>query len=119
MKKLVLAMVFACIGMGLSAQDREVVKEEFYANGTLKAQFVAVTTDLVQATYFYENGDVYETGFFENNKLTGKWKTYHSNSELVAIGFFKNNKKTGTWSFYKQGELIQEVSYAQVQIAKN
>lgn len=119
MKKLVLALVFAFIGMGLSAQDREVVKEEFYANGNLKAQFVAINTDLVQATYFFEDGDVYETGFFENDKLTGKWKTYNSNSELLAIGFFKESKKTGTWSFYQDGVIIQEVSYSEVQMAKN
>ncbi len=118
MKKLVLALVFAFVGMGLSAQDKEVVKEEFYAGGNLKAQFVEVNADLIEATYFFEDGTVNETGFFENDKLTGKWKTYNSNSELLAIGFFKESKKTGTWSFYQNGEVVQEVSYSDVQMAK-
>ncbi len=118
MKKLVLALVFAFVGMGLSAQDREVVKEEFFANGNLKAQFVTVKADLIEATYFFEDGTVNETGFFENDELTGKWKTFNSNSELLAIGFFKESKKTGTWSFYQDGEVIQEVSYSDVQMAR-
>ena len=118
MKKLVLVAVFAFIGLGLSAQDNKVVKEEFYASGNLKSQFVEVNDNLIQATYFFESGEVYETGFFENEKLTGKWKTYNSDSELTAVGYFKSNKKTGIWSFYKGGKVFQEVSYSETQIAK-
>lgn len=119
MKKLVLAVVFAFIGLGLNAQDSKVVKEEFYANGNLKAQFTEVNDDLIQATYFFEDGTVNETGFFKNEKLTGKWKTYNSDSELLAIGFFTDNRKSGTWSFYKDGEVYQEINYSGNAIAKN
>jgi antitoxin component YwqK of YwqJK toxin-antitoxin module len=119
MKKLVLPLVFAFIGLGLSAQETKVIKESFYDNGNVKAQFVEVNKNLIQATYYFESGEVYETGFFENDKLTGKWKTYNSNSDLLAIGYFEDNRKTGTWSFFKDGNLFQEVSYSQVQMAKN
>lgn len=118
MKKVVLALVFAFIGLGVYAQDAKVVKENFYASGNLKAQFVEVDGDLIQATYFFETGEIYETGFFENDKLTGKWKTYNSDSELLAVGYFADSKKSGTWSFYKDGELFKEVSYSQSQMAK-
>jgi antitoxin component YwqK of YwqJK toxin-antitoxin module len=118
MRKLVLAVVFAIIGMGLNAQDNDVVKEEFYSNGSLKAQFVALNDNLIQATYFFESGEIYETGFFENDQLSGKWKTYNVDSQLTTIGFFTENKKTGTWSFYKDGSLEGEISYSQVQMAK-
>ena len=119
MKKLVLAAVFAIIGIGLNAQDTKVVKEEFYANGNLKSQFVEVNRSLVQATYYFETGIINETGFFENDKLSGQWKTYNSNSELLAIGYFTDNKKSGTWSFYQDGSKFKEVSYSGSQIAKN
>ena len=118
MKKLVLIAVIALFGLSLNAQDNKVVKEDFHANGNLKSQFVEVNSDLIQATYFFESGDVNETGFFKNEKLSGQWKTYNSNSELLAIGYFEENKKSGTWSFFKDGKKYQEVSYSGTQIAK-
>ncbi|MFT4754023.1 MAG: antitoxin component YwqK of YwqJK toxin-antitoxin module [Salibacteraceae bacterium] len=119
MKKLVLVAVFAIIGLGLNAQDTKVVKEEFYANGNLKAQFMEVNESLIQATYFFETGTINEIGFFEEDELSGQWKTYNSNSELLAIGYFTDNRKSGTWSFYQNGSKIQEVTYSGSQIAKN
>lgn len=118
MKNLLLIAVFSIIGMGLHAQDN-VVKEEFYANGNLKAQFIALDNNLIEATYFFESGAINETGYFKNNQLTGKWTTFNINSELLAIGYFTNNEKSGTWNFYKNGEVIHEISYSEVQMAKN
>ena len=119
MKKLLLFVSVILLSVGLQAQDKEIVKESFYPNGNLKSQFVKVNAELIEATYYFESGVVYETGFFQEDALTGEWKTYNVNAELLAVGYFSEGKKAGTWKIYQEGELFREISYSEVQMAKN
>jgi len=118
MKNLILLGLFTILSAGLFAQDGKVVREEFYANGNLKLKFVEIAPDLVEATYYFETGELYETGYFKNEELSGKWITYNINTELQTIGYFAENKKTGTWTHYKDGKVYQVVDYSTNQIAK-
>ena len=113
MKNLILVGFVFLMSIPVFAQDTEVIKEEFYSNGNLKTQFVSLENDLIGATYYFESGEVYETGFFKEDKLTGKWTTYTLNSDVQAIGYFTDSKKSGTWTTYKDGEVISEISYSQ------
>ena len=118
MKNLVLVVVFALFGSALFAQEK-VVREEFYANGNLKLQFVELDQNIVKATYYFEDGGVYETGFFVNQKLDGKWTTYTADQLIQCTAYFSNNEKVGDWTFYKNGQVFQVVSFSNDQMAKN
>jgi antitoxin component YwqK of YwqJK toxin-antitoxin module len=118
MKNLILIGLFTVLNAGLFAQDNNVVREEFYANGNLKLKFIEIAPNLVEATYYFETGELYETGYFKNELLSGKWTTYNIDSELQTIGYFHENQKTGTWAHYKDGKEFQVVDYSYNQIAK-
>lgn len=111
MKNLLLVGIVLLLSGSVFAQDN-VVKEELYNNGQLKAQFVDLGNDLIGASYFFETGEIYETGFFKEDQLTGKWITYTINSDVQAIGYFAESKKTGTWTTYKDGVLATEITYS-------
>lgn len=118
MKNLILLGLFTVLSAGLFAQDGKTVREEFYANGNLKLKFIEIAPNLVEATYYFESGELYETGFFKNELLSGKWTTYTIDSELQTIGYFFESKKTGSWTHYKDGKVQQVVDYSANQIAK-
>ena len=115
MEKAILTFLFIIIGFVVTAQD--VVREEFYTNGNLKLQFIKVNSDVVQATYYFETGEIREKGYYRNELLSGKWQTFNVDAELIASGFFVGNQKTGDWLYYKGGELFQIVSYSRGQLA--
>jgi antitoxin component YwqK of YwqJK toxin-antitoxin module len=35
--------------------------------------------NMVKATYYFENGQIQQEGFFKNGKLEGKWVSYDTN----------------------------------------
>jgi len=70
----------------------------------------------VKATYFYENGQVQQVGFFENGKLEGAWVSYDENGARVSSGEYNEGLKTGKWFFWKENNLI-EVDYSDNRIA--
>lgn len=104
-------MVAVLLSLGAMAQGHEVIKQEFYANGNLKAKYVAIDTEWVEVVYFFESGVIKETGFFHNGKVAGKWITYNQNSELVAMGEFQDGKRVGSWSYFVDGELAHSKNY--------
>lgn len=118
MRVVLIVALTLILGFGLKAQNREVVREEFYANGNLKLQFISLGNKLVEATYFFENGDVYEMGFYLDGKLTGNWLTFDVNNELQTSAYFVGNKKVGVWKMYENGRLSKEISFSQLMIAE-
>jgi hypothetical protein len=70
----------------------------------------------VKATYFYDNGQVQQEGFFENGKLEGYWVAYNEDGTKQASGFYKNGVKVGKWFFWKEVNL-NEVDYANNAVA--
>lgn len=75
----------------------------------------------VKATYFYENGQVQQEGYFENGKLEGRWISYNEAGEKIATGDYKAGVKTGKWFFWSQNAgkgKLAEVDFTNNEIAK-
>ena len=70
----------------------------------------------VKATYFYENGQVQQEGFFENGKLEGFWVSYNEDGSKKSSGFYADGIKTGKWFFWNEKNL-SEVDYSNNAIA--
>ncbi|MCW1953021.1 MAG: nicotinic acid mononucleotide adenyltransferase [Flavobacteriia bacterium] len=72
--------------------------------------------DLVKATFFHENGEVAQTGFYLDTKLHGEWKMYNKQGDKIAMGTYKEGAKSGKWFFW-EGEALKEVDYISNKIA--
>ena len=101
MKKYLFMAAILVSGM-VSAQETE-PKLEAYGN-------------LVKATYFYENGQVQQTGFFKDGKLEGQWVAYYENGNKKSVGEFSNGQKTGKWVLFNDNALT-EVNYSDNAVA--
>lgn len=71
---------------------------------------------LVKATYYFDNGQVQQEGFFKDGKLEGKWISYNENGIKVAIAEYTNGEKTGKWFFWND-KTLAEVDYSNGVIA--
>ncbi|QLG45118.1 toxin-antitoxin system YwqK family antitoxin [Costertonia aggregata] len=95
MKKILMMAAFFCT-VTLVAQN---IEPKFEKNG-----------DMVEATYFHDNGNIAQTGYFLNGTLNGKWKMYDAQGKKIAMGEYVNGVKTGKWFFWK-GQQLTEVDY--------
>jgi len=75
-----------------------------------------VKGDLVKATYYYDNGNIEQEGYFKDNKLQGTWNYFNQEGKKVAIGNYALGKKVGKWFFWSNGTL-KEVSFEDQKIA--
>lgn len=71
--------------------------------------------NLVKATYYYENGQIQQTGFFKDGKLEGQWVAYDANGAKKSVGEYSNGEKTGKWVFFSENNLA-EVNYSKNKI---
>lgn len=90
---LTLTMLFAVV---VTAQD---IKPKLEKEG-----------DLVKATYFHENGEVAQTGFFKAGKVHGEWRAYDIEGNKTAIAHYNAGKKVGKW-FVWDGKILNEINY--------
>ncbi|MGL2965266.1 toxin-antitoxin system YwqK family antitoxin [Flavobacterium sp. XGLA_31] len=67
--------------------------------------------ELVKATYYYDNGQIQQQGYFKDGKLTGQWVAFDQNGNKKSIGEYKNGEKTGKWFFW-DNKSLSEVDYA-------
>lgn len=72
--------------------------------------------DLVKATYYYENGQIQQEGFFKDGKLNGQWVSYDESGNKKAIGEYANGEKTGKWFFWNDKSL-SEVDFSKSKIS--
>ena len=73
--------------------------------------------DLVKATYYYDNGNVKEVGFFKDTKLHNQWISYSEEGNIKVVAFYKEGKKDGKW--YLVGDSsVKEVTYKSNEIIK-
>ena len=72
--------------------------------------------ELVKATYYYENGQVQQQGYFKDGKLTGQWVAYDQQGHKKSMGEYVNGQKTGKWLFWND-KTLSEVDYADSRIA--
>jgi antitoxin component YwqK of YwqJK toxin-antitoxin module len=101
MKKIILAglLLSACV---VSAQKVEPKYE--------------VESQMVKATYYYDNGQVKQEGFYKDGKLHGKWVAYNEDGSKQAMGEYNHGAKAGKWFFWNQAAL-NEVDYSNSRIA--
>jgi len=71
---------------------------------------------MVKATYFYENGQIQQQGFFKNGKLEGQWMAFDENGNKKSIAEYSNGLKTGKWIFINDA-MLSEVDYNNSKIA--
>lgn len=70
----------------------------------------------VKSTYYYENGQIRQEGFYKDGKVHGKWISYDQNGTRTAVGEYTNGMKTGKWFFWNNSKL-SEVDYSDSRIA--
>ncbi|MBE7633257.1 toxin-antitoxin system YwqK family antitoxin [Tenacibaculum finnmarkense] len=95
MKKFILVVCILSISL-LQAQSTETTFEK--------------ENDLVKATYFHENGQVKEQGFFKDKKLTGTWISFNEKGIKTTIAHYEAGKKVGKWFMWKEDGL-KEIDY--------
>jgi antitoxin component YwqK of YwqJK toxin-antitoxin module len=71
---------------------------------------------LVKATYYYENGQVSQQGFFKDGKPEGSWVAYDLSGNKKSIGEYSQGQKSGKWFFWNDATL-SEVDYTNSRIA--
>jgi antitoxin component YwqK of YwqJK toxin-antitoxin module len=82
----------------------------------VKPKFSKLEDGKVKATYFHENGEVAQKGFFVNEKRHGEWISYDIKGQKTAQAEFNNGDKTGKWFIWNSDKLTQ-VDYINNQIA--
>ena len=98
MKNTILTLVLFCCTLVACAQQQPELK--------LNAE-----TNLIEATYFHENGQISQQGTFNLEKqLHGNWISYDEQGEKISKGSYINGQKTGKWVFWSKGD-TKEVVY--------
>jgi len=102
MKKIILAglLLSACV---VSAQK--------------KAPKYEIENQMVKATYYHDNGQVKQEGFYKDGKLHGQWISYNENGTKQSMGEYNNGTKAGKWFFWSDVAL-SEVDYNDSRIAE-
>lgn len=73
--------------------------------------------NLIQVTYFYENGNVQQKGTYNlEGKLHGEWESYTIEGEKLSMGTYVNGRKHGKWFFWGN-DVLKEVDYSNNGIA--
>lgn len=65
---------------------------------------------MIKATFFHENGEIAQTGYYLNNKLHGKWTMFCKEGNKLAMGTYHEGARTGKWFFW-EGEALKEVDF--------
>ncbi|AWH84129.1 membrane-binding protein [Flavobacterium album] len=102
MKKIIIAVMLLSAGV-LSAQNVKPKHE--------------IQDQMVKSTYYYDNGQVKQEGFYKNGKLHGNWTAYNEDGTKQSMGEYNNGMKTGKWLFWT-GSVLNEVDYADSRIAE-
>ncbi|MFP5437392.1 MAG: toxin-antitoxin system YwqK family antitoxin [Bacteroidia bacterium] len=89
--------------------------------GVLSAQSVKpkheIENNIIKTTYYYDNGNVKQTGFYKDGKLTGAWVAYNEDGTKQSMGTYDNGQKVGKWFFWT-GVNLTEVDYANSRVAE-
>jgi len=68
-------------------------------------------TELIDVTYFYENGAIMQKGSFNIDGLPhGLWMSYTMEGKELCSGNYKNGMRVGKWYFQLENE-TQSVDY--------
>ena len=74
-------------------------------------------TNLIEATYYHENGTVSQTGTYTiDGKLHGDWISFNVQGHKVVSATYDQGEKVGKW-FYWNDDTLKEVDYTKNAIA--
>lgn len=103
MKKIIIIALLLCVGVTYAQKERTLKFNE--------------ETDLIEVTYYHDNGKVSQTGFYTKaGKLHGEWFKYCNEGNKIVAAKYDNGKKTGKW-FYWSDDKLREVDYTNNKIA--
>uniref|UniRef100_UPI0040494BCB toxin-antitoxin system YwqK family antitoxin n=1 Tax=Flavobacterium sp. TaxID=239 RepID=UPI0040494BCB len=74
-----------------------------------------VVNNMVKATYYFDNGQVKQEGFYLDGKLHGKWTAYTEVGSKQTTGEYENGVKVGKWFFWNENTL-SEVDFSKSKI---
>lgn len=111
LKKLTLILTLL-VATTLTALAEKPKKVKYYANGNASAEFYSIGKRAYRVVFYYEDGNVRETGFFKDGKLHGHWVSYYEDGAVRAEANFLLNRKLGTWHFWQaSGESLGSIEY--------
>lgn len=71
-------------------KNEKVLKQEYHDNGNLKMEYVMKSSKIVEASYYYENGQLREQGQFKGQTMHGIWKSFNETGLQIAEAKFDN-----------------------------
>lgn len=82
----------------------------------VEPKFEAVD-NMVKATYYHDNGQVKQEGFYLDGKLHGEWISYNESGVKQTIGEYNKGSKVGKWFFWNTDKL-SEVDFSDSRIVE-
>jgi len=76
-----------------------------------------VVNQMVKSTFYHENGQLQQEGFYKDGKVHGEWISYDINGNKVAMGQYQDGMKVGKWFFWN-GLDLAEVDYSDSRVAQ-
>jgi antitoxin component YwqK of YwqJK toxin-antitoxin module len=74
-----------------------------------------VVNNMVKATYYHDNGQIKQEGFYLDGKLHGKWTSYTESGSKQTMGEYESGAKVGKWFFWNDKSL-SEVDFSKNKI---
>ena len=103
MKKIFIVALLFCVAFSYAQKDRTLTLNE--------------ETNLIEVTYFHDNGQVSQTGFYtKEGKLQGEWYSYCQEGNKIVSAKYDEGKKVGKW-FYWENNNLKEVDYSDNAVA--
>lgn len=100
---------------------KAIILTMLFITGLVMAQSIEpkyeIQGNLIKATYFHDNGQIKQEGFYKDGKVHSKWVSFSEAGEKIAIGEYNHGVKIGKWFFWNQNSL-NEVDYNNSQIAE-
>ena len=87
----------------------------YFYSQNITSKYTA-NNDVVNAVYYYENGQIQQQGSYKDGKLHGTWISYDMNGNKLTTGEYQNGIKTGKWLVWNENSLKQ-VEYSDSRIA--
>ncbi len=66
---------------------------------------------LVKATYYHDNGEIAQMGYYLDGKLHDEWNMFDADGKKIAMGEYQKGLRTGKWFFWNK-DGIKEVDFA-------
>ena len=66
-----------------------------------------IVDNMVKATYYHDNGQISQEGFYLDGKLQGKWTSYTVTGAKQTMGEYENGSKVGKWFFWNNASLSE------------